>query len=151
MRSRHWPAFLSSLLLLTTLASSPASASGPSPTAYDRTLQKVLALLPRRPPAVAVFDADDAKPEVRQTLLKLDAFITRGGKVVYVVKQSAVLEAATKGAQLYHYMLASIIWHEMAHVDGADERGARRAEEQLWMRFGGGASTRSRDCATFGR
>jgi hypothetical protein len=36
---------------------------------------------------------------------------------------------------LYEYLLASIIWHEMAHVDGAGERAARRAEEQLWTRF----------------
>lgn len=32
-------------------------------------------------------------------------------------------------------MLASIIWHEMAHLDGADEREAQRREENLWTRF----------------
>jgi hypothetical protein len=32
-------------------------------------------------------------------------------------------------------MLATIIWHEMAHLDGADERGARKAEQDLWTRF----------------
>ena len=32
-------------------------------------------------------------------------------------------------------MLATVIWHEMAHLDGADERGARKAEEDLWVRF----------------
>jgi hypothetical protein len=32
-------------------------------------------------------------------------------------------------------MLATVIWHEMAHLDGADERGARKEEEALWMRF----------------
>jgi predicted SprT family Zn-dependent metalloprotease len=54
---------------------------------------------------------------------------------VYLVKQSTVLQEAAKGSQLYEHVLASIIWHEMAHLDGADERGARRAEEQLWTRF----------------
>lgn len=32
-------------------------------------------------------------------------------------------------------MLASIIWHEMAHLEGADEREAQRREEALWTGF----------------
>jgi hypothetical protein len=32
-------------------------------------------------------------------------------------------------------MLAAVIWHEMAHLGGADERGAQLAEEELWKRF----------------
>jgi hypothetical protein len=91
--------------------------------------------LPKRPPVVSIVDADEATPKVRESMLKLDAFITKGGRVVYVVKQSAVLEGAARGSALYECMLASIIWHEMAHIDGADERGARRAEEQLWTQF----------------
>ena len=83
-----------------------------------------------------MIDADEAKPEVRETLLKLDAFTLRvdavtinRSKVVYLVKQSAVLQEAAKGSSFYEHVLASIIWHEMAHLDGADERGARHAEE----------------------
>jgi len=56
-------------------------------------------------------------------------------RVVYLVEQSAVLQEAAKGSPFYEHVLASIIWHEMAHLDGADERGARRAEKQLWTRF----------------
>jgi hypothetical protein len=89
-----------------------------------------------------VIDALEAKPEVRETLLKLDAFTLRldavtmdRSKVVYLVKQSTVLQEAAKGSPFYEHVLASIIWHELAHLDGADERGARRAEEQLWTRF----------------
>jgi hypothetical protein len=103
--------------------------------AYERAVHNAVARLPKRSPVVSIIDADDARPEVRETLLKLDAFITRGGRVVYVVKQSAVLNGAAKGLPLYECMLASIIWHEMAHIDGADERGARRAEEHLWTQF----------------
>ena len=33
------------------------------------------------------------------------------------------------------YMLATIIWHEMAHLSGADEHGARKAEQELWTRY----------------
>ena len=46
-----------------------------------------------------------------------------------------MLEEAANGSRFYEYVLASIIWHEMAHLDGADERGARHAEEQLWTCF----------------
>jgi hypothetical protein len=82
-----------------------------------------------------VIDADEATPDVRDRLLKLDAFIVSGGKAVYLVRQSLVLREAAKGSQFYEHVLASIVWHEMAHLDGADERGARRAEEQLWTQF----------------
>ncbi len=32
-------------------------------------------------------------------------------------------------------LLAAIIWHEMAHLDGADEREAPRKEKGLWKGF----------------
>ena len=49
MRSKHWFAILGSVFLLTELASSsPASATGQSPTAYEQTIRRVLALLPIR-------------------------------------------------------------------------------------------------------
>jgi hypothetical protein len=124
-----WP--LLSLLLVV----SNTSARIESSRAYETAVHNAVERLPKRPPVVAIIDADEARPEVRESMLKLDAFITKGGKVVYVVKQSAVLEGAARGSAFYECMLASIIWHEMAHVDGADERGARRAEEQLWAQF----------------
>jgi hypothetical protein len=106
-----------------------------SSSAYARAVHNAMERLPKRSPVVSVIDADEARPDLRESMLKLDAFVTMGGKVVYVVKQSAVLEAAARGSTLHECMLASIIWHEMAHIDGADERGARRAEEQLWTQF----------------
>ena len=32
-------------------------------------------------------------------------------------------------------MLAVIIWHEMAHAEGLDERQAQLREEDLWKEF----------------
>jgi hypothetical protein len=32
-------------------------------------------------------------------------------------------------------MLAAVIWHEMAHLDGLGEAQARRREEELWTGF----------------
>jgi len=110
---------------------------GPAPGESDnlRAIRRAMALLPRPPSTVAVIDAEDARPGVRELLLTLDAFITRGGRVVYLVKESAVLKGAAQGSRFYDCMLAGILWHEMAHVDGADELGARRAERDLWTGF----------------
>jgi predicted Zn-dependent protease len=38
-------------------------------------------------------------------------------------------------AGVWDYALAAVIWHEMAHVDGADEAEAQRQEERLWQQF----------------
>ena len=134
--------WLLSVVFAVGMAPAVPRAEDKNPSPYDRAVARAIALLPRRPIQVVVIDANDAKPEVRETLLKLDAFTLRldvvsvdPGKVVYLVKQSAVLQQATKGSRPYEYILASIIWHEMAHLDGGDERAARRAEEELWTRF----------------
>ena len=123
-----------SIALLMAEARILARADGPN-VLYERAVHNAVERLPRRSPVVSIIDADEARPEVRESLLKLDAFITKGGRIVYVVKQSAVLDAASRGSTVHECMLASIIWHEMAHINGADERGARRAEEQLWTQF----------------
>jgi hypothetical protein len=49
--------------------------------------------------------------------------------------QRGSLQAALEGPGIYDYALATVIWHEMAHIGGADETAAREAEEQLWMQF----------------
>jgi hypothetical protein len=124
-----------SFVFLAGILPAMAGAEGNDPGPYDLIIARAIRLLPKSPMQVAVIDADEARPEVRDTLLKLDAFTVPGSKIVYLVKQSAVLQGAAKGSQLYEHMLASIIWHEMAHAEGAGERAARRAEEQLWTRF----------------
>ena len=134
--------WLLSFVIVVGMAPAVPRAEDDNPNPYDRAVSRAIAQLPRRPIHVAVIDADDAKPAVMETLLKLDAFTLRVDavtmdryRVVYLVKQSGVLQAAAKGSRFYEHVLASIIWHEMAHLDGADERGARHAEEQLWTRF----------------
>jgi hypothetical protein len=111
----------------------PGAARAESP--YDPILERVLKLLPKRPLQVVVIDPNQAQPDVRRTLLPLDAFITKGGRVVYLTSHSEVLRGALKGAQICEYILATVVWHEMAHIDGADEAEAQRREEQLWTAF----------------
>ena len=51
----------------------------------------------------------------------VEAFVNHGSRVVYVVRQGVTLQGALKGRGVFDYALAAIIWHEMAHIDGADE------------------------------
>jgi hypothetical protein len=108
---------------------------GPDAEAERRALVEALRLLPRLPARVAVIDATEARPEVQPTLLRLDAFVVKHSTVVYVVRQSRLLAAAVQGSSFHVHALAAVLWHEMAHADGADELEARKREVALWTTF----------------
>ena len=108
---------------------------GPDAVDERAALVAALRMLPRLPVRVAVIDATEARPEVQATLNQLDAFVTRTSRVVYVVRQSRLLVGARTGSSLHVHALATVLWHEMAHADGADEREARKREQALWTRF----------------
>jgi hypothetical protein len=108
---------------------------GPEEETEREALVSALQLLPRLPARVAVIDATRAKPEVRPRLLALDAFVVVGSPVVYVVRQSLLFDGARRRSAIHVHALAAVLWHELAHVDGADERVARRQEEVLWTTF----------------
>lgn len=143
MRHRYERSLLAAVLIA--IGSTPARAGtdhdglivweGPALAGEARALTAALDLLPRRPSRVAVIDATRARPDTRDALLRLDAFVVRGSAVVYVVRQSALLRGAVAGSSTHLHALAAAIWHEMAHVDGADERAARKYEQVLWTRF----------------
>jgi hypothetical protein len=65
----------------------------------------------------------------------LDAFVPVGARVIYLRRQSQTLLAAEYSGGPYVLMLAAIIWHEMAHAEGLDERHAQEREEDLWKQF----------------
>ena len=73
--------------------------------------------------------------EPRKQAEHVEAFVNRGGRVVNLIRQGVTLQAASKGPGIFDYALATVIWHEMAHIDGADEVAAQKAEEQLWREF----------------
>jgi hypothetical protein len=110
-------------------------ADGPDADVERGALVGALRLLPRLPARVAVIDATEARPDVRTTLLRLDAFVIKGSPVVYVVRQSALLRGAIAGSALHTRALSAVLWHEMAHAEGADEREARKREQALWTSF----------------
>jgi|KBSSwiStaDraftv2_1062776.scaffolds.fasta_scaffold953073_1 hypothetical protein len=102
---------------------------------YDITIARVIRLLPRPPEKVVVIDADISGRSLHDKLQHVEGFVIRGERVVHLVRQSDTLQRALKGPGIFDYALAITIWHEMAHIDGADEAKARRAEEQLWTEF----------------
>jgi hypothetical protein len=108
---------------------------GRDAVALRDAVRGALALLPRMPARVAVMDVSEATPEVRDRLLRLDAFTVRGNAVIYLVAQSDLLKGAQAGSAFHRAALAAVIWHEMTHLSGGDEHQARNAEATLWTRF----------------
>jgi hypothetical protein len=103
--------------------------------AYDETVARALALLPQRPKQVVVIDAEKTPAALRQRLERVEAFVIMGEPIVCLRMQGTVLKNAQRTGGLFDYALAAIIWHEMAHITGADERAAQEQEENLWRQF----------------
>jgi hypothetical protein len=106
-----------------------------APAAAGAAIQRALKLLPRRPVQVSVVGEERVAAESRERFRRSEAFFSRGSAVVYVTTHSPVLEAAQQGSAIHVHALAAIIWHEMAHMEGADEAQAQKREEALWTRF----------------
>lgn len=144
---RERAAWIPALLIIPILATGPVEAAGrpdwnqlivcegPDGDAERAALVRALRLLPRLPARVAVIDATEARPGVREQLLRLEAFVLKGSAVVYVVKQGTLLRGAVAGSPLHTHALAAVLWHEVAHAEGAGEREARRREQALWTTF----------------
>ena len=124
-----------SLVLGLLVAVNAGTANGSPRDDYERAINRALELLPRRPARIVVVDASHASPDVREKITNVQAYVTTRECAIYVVKQGTVLREAVHGPSVYDYMLASIIWHEMAHLEGADEEKAQLSEEQLWMDY----------------
>jgi hypothetical protein len=102
---------------------------------YDEPIARALRLLPRQPHKVVVVDAHASPGLLENKLHHVEGFVTEGERVVYLVRQGVTLQRTLSGSGIFDYALATVIWHEMAHIDGADEATAQKDEEDLWMEF----------------
>jgi hypothetical protein len=102
--------------------------------ACDEAIGRALRLLPRQPEKVTVVERAEASLQYKRRP-RVEAFANPADRVIYLVRQGATLQGALKGPGIFDYALAGVIWHEMAHLDGAGETAAQQAEEQLWMQF----------------
>jgi hypothetical protein len=100
-----------------------------------RTIRRVLVLLPRRPEKIQVLDPALAAPGVKARLRHADGFADPAKRVVYLNERGDALGHALKRGGVWDYVVAIVVWHEMAHIDGAQESDAQQAEEDLWEQF----------------
>src|SRR4029453_13187390 len=101
----------------------------------DEVVSRVLALLPERPEAVVVIDVDRSSRSLQQRLENVEGFVTVGTRTVCLKKQAVTFQLAMNRGGIWDYPLAAIVWHEMAHIAGADETEARLRQEDLWRQF----------------
>ncbi len=95
----------------------------------------VLDVLPARPARIEVLDLDSLSGPTRERVRGLDAFVLGGQTTVVVIRQGATLWRAEVGDAVDRLALASLVWHELAHANGLDERAALEQEQSLWRRF----------------
>ena len=101
----------------------------------DRVVARVRKLLPRQPERIVVLDASNQPQTLRRRIEEAEAFVTVGETTVYLKKQGSTFQQALDGEGIADFALAIIIWHEMAHIAGANEAQAQSQEEQLWRQF----------------
>ena len=102
---------------------------------YEEAINRALRLLPKPPAKILVVDATEAARAVDAHGRRVQAFVRHGENVVYLIAQGGTLQGAQKGSGIFDYVLASLIWHEMAHIAGEGEREAQRQEEELWTQY----------------
>jgi hypothetical protein len=96
---------------------------------------RVLEVLPARPERIEILDLASLSDTARRKLDGRDAFVLSGQRAIVVIRQGATLRQAEFGDGLDRLVLASLVWHELAHVNGADERAALDQERALWRGF----------------
>ena len=99
------------------------------------TLRVALSVLPRRPLRILLVGDAAMPPDVVVQVRELDGFVPVGSRTIYLRRESDTLREAEMSGGPYVLMLAAVIWHELAHVEGCDEAHAREREASLWDEF----------------
>ena len=120
------------LLVLTLMACSVAASPGDQ-------LDAALRLLPK-PPDVVVVDSLDPRAVAAAAVWgtrseQVRAFTLTGQSTVYVNRSVDPYRCAGQKNQTCVLLLAALIWHEAAHVDGEGEERAQLREEALFRQF----------------
>ena len=130
------------LIILATFAACvafPRSTEAQPLVAPSSTLTTVvdqaLALLgqPRQP--VVIFDPLQYNSARRAKLEVYEAFVLAKRFEIYLNRRGRASAEALSGRPDGVYVVAAILAHELAHLDGKDEAGALEAEEQCVYRF----------------
>jgi hypothetical protein len=95
---------------------------------YEATINRALGLA-QAASKVLVVDVTQAARTADAHGRQVEAFVGLGENVVYCDLPGRALRGAQKGRGIFDYALAILIWDEMAHLAGADEREAQRQQE----------------------
>jgi len=101
----------------------------------DEVVARVKRLLPRQPERIVVVDASRQPRVLQQRIAQAVGFVTTGDTTVYLKEQASDFQNALRAPGVWDYVLAITVWHEMAHIAGANELEAQLAEEALWNQF----------------
>ncbi len=100
-------------------------------TVVDQAL--VLLGQPRQP--VVIFDPAQYDADRRAKLEAYEAFVFAKRPEIYLNRRGRASAEALSGRPDGVYVVAAILAHELAHLQGKDEAGALEAEERCVYRF----------------
>jgi hypothetical protein len=137
-RCATWASVLVTLLVAgADAAPSPrgvADLAAKSQTMAD-PVDRALTLLGETHRHVVLFDPLQYNATQRAKLERFEAFVLREHREIYLNRRGRAFEEALAGRSEGVYLLAAILVHELAHLDGLDERAALQAEQRCVFRF----------------
>jgi hypothetical protein len=110
----------------------PPAASAPALTSL---VNQALAVLGQPRLQVVIFDPLQYDASHRATLERFEAFVLARKPEIYLNRRGQAIQEALSGRPDGVYIVAAILAHERAHLDGKDETGALKAEEECVYRF----------------
>lgn len=115
-------------------SSAPTSQDGKGTVIRDDAgvIAQALALVNHPEQQVILFDPEQYDAAHRRKLERLEAFVFAERTKIYLNFRGRAYRQASKGGTHGVYILAAIFAHEIAHLQGKDERAAL-IEERKWV------------------
>ena len=114
----------------------PAAAAEVAPIQdYSGVIAKALLLTGHPEQRVILFDPQQYDADHRRTLERLEAFVLGGGTDIYLNCRGRAYKEASAGEPHGVYVLAAILAHETAHLEGKNERTALAEERGVVFGF----------------
>jgi hypothetical protein len=114
----------------------PAAAAEVAPIQdHSGVIARALLLTGHPEQRVILFDPQQYDADHRRKLERLEAFVLRGGTDIYLNCRGRAYKEASGGEPQGVYVLAAILAHETAHLQGKNERTALAEERELIYGF----------------
>jgi hypothetical protein len=101
----------------------------------DPSILRALEWMPRKPTVpIGVVNVNRLAARIKDEVYGACGFVIRGVPRIFISSRCPMYQHASDNP-LDAIALAALIAHEMAHVEGADERQARQVEEELFLQL----------------